>query len=188
MWEESYSDKTDIFLDLHKALSNLLTRSGFLVRNRHVILVKAIKISPKDCFAEMDGTVTPVLVLWAHGCCGRCWSIWSLLFAGGTVKKRKRNMEKEDDEDHLGKQPCKKLTSKEVSVISCCVTDEWSNWAGFFLHGLPIIIWEVWDMTLIAVWCDSGMFQLSIHPLEVPAGSNDSGERENPLSITALLT
>uniref|UniRef100_A0A8V0Z3M1 Nucleolar GTP-binding protein 2 n=1 Tax=Gallus gallus TaxID=9031 RepID=A0A8V0Z3M1_CHICK len=32
---------------------------------------------------------------------------------GGTVKKRKRNMEKEDDEDHLGKQPCKKLTSKE---------------------------------------------------------------------------
>lgn len=50
-----------------------------------------------------------------------------MLFAGGTVKKRKRNMEKEDDEDHLGIQPCKKLTSKEVSVISCCVTDEWSN-------------------------------------------------------------
>ncbi|XP_072211365.1 nucleolar GTP-binding protein 2 [Excalfactoria chinensis] len=32
---------------------------------------------------------------------------------GGTVKKRKRNIEEENDEDHLGKQPCKKLTSKE---------------------------------------------------------------------------
>ncbi|NWR85913.1 NOG2 protein, partial [Furnarius figulus] len=32
---------------------------------------------------------------------------------GSTEKKRKRKAEEEDDEDELGKQPCKKLTSKE---------------------------------------------------------------------------
>lgn len=68
--KESYTDKIDIFLDLCKALSNLLTRSGFLVRDGRIVLVKALKIPPKDCFAEMDGTVTPSLnsvgtwVLW----------------------------------------------------------------------------------------------------------------------------
>lgn len=39
--EESYTDKIDIFLDLRKALSNLLTRSGFLVRDGHVFFGKS---------------------------------------------------------------------------------------------------------------------------------------------------
>lgn len=38
----------------------------------------------------------------------------SLIFAGSTEKKRKRKAEEEDDGDD--EQPCKKLTSKEVSV------------------------------------------------------------------------
>lgn len=53
-------------------------------------------------------------------------SAWSLLIAGSTEKKRKRKDEEgdDDDDDQSGKQPCKKLTSKEVSVLSCSTTEQ----------------------------------------------------------------
>ncbi|XP_057896398.1 nucleolar GTP-binding protein 2 isoform X1 [Melospiza georgiana] len=42
----------------------------------------------------------------------------------GIEKKRKMKEEESDDDDQLGKQPCKKLTSKEVSVLSCSTTEQ----------------------------------------------------------------
>lgn len=46
-------------------------------------------------------------------------SALSLLFAGSTKKRKKKEEEEDDDDDdQLDKQPCKKLTSKEVSVLS----------------------------------------------------------------------
>lgn len=53
-----------------------------------------------------------------------------MLFAGGSEKrKRKAAEEDDDDDDH---QPCKKLTSKEVSVISSAATELAFLYGDFF--------------------------------------------------------